>query len=204
MQPEIVHSSVENRPFTWAWWVPALTDEDLLSHWALLNTAEEMPEIKAPHRRREWLATRILLHQLGLNKIEFLPNGKPMHSGGALSISHCGGAVSVALSESVIGLDIQKPIDRIYTIRSKFCSASEWLWLEKHDEPLRALTIVWSAKEAIFKYWGEQVEFAEHIEVLPFQCNDPFVIARYTGTHGQRDFRLWHTTREGLEVVIAV
>jgi len=204
MQTEIVHSSIENTPITWVLWTPSETEEQLLQLWESMKRAEEMPALKAPHRRREWLGTRILLQQLQLGRLDFLPNGKPVISEGAVSISHCKGSVGVATSAANIGLDIQLPTEQIFIIRSKFCSSTEWSWLEVHEETLRALTIVWSAKEAIFKYWGEQVEFAEDIEVLPFQCGDTTIKAHYNGVHGTREFNLWHTTHGMVEVVIAV
>jgi hypothetical protein len=204
MQPEIVHSSIDNVSFSLVLWTPAETDEELLRRWDQLATGQIMPSIKAVHRRREWLGTRLLLHSQGIDRLDFLTNGKPVLTHGGLSISHCKGSIAIVTSNVQIGLDIQEPTDRIFTIRSKFCSSSEWTWLERHDEALRALTIVWSAKEAIFKYWGELVEFADHIEVLPFQCSDQLILARYNGIHGQRDFHLWHATREGLEVLIAL
>ena len=204
MQAEIVHSSNENTPFTWALWTPSETEEELLRLWESLKSVEEMPLLKAPHRRREWLGTRILLQQLNLSRLDFLPNGKPVISSGAVSISHCKGSVAVATSAVNIGLDIQLPTEQIFIIRSKFCSTTEWSWLEAHEETLRALTIVWSAKEAIFKYWGEHVEFAEDIELQPFRCDDSSIKAHYNGVHGKREFNLWHATRDMMEVVIAV
>ena len=204
MQAEIVHSTIENTPFIWVLWTPSETEEELVLLWESLSKGEEMPIIKAVHRRREWLGTRILLKQLDIERLDFLPNGKPVISSGAVSISHCKGSLAVVTSSVNIGMDIQLPTEQIFIIRSKFCSETEWSWLEKHDETLRALTIVWSAKEAIFKYWGEHVEFAEDIEVLPFQCRDTAIKARYNGVHGTREFNLWHTTRDLMEVVIAV
>jgi phosphopantetheinyl transferase len=204
MQAEIVHSSLENKPFTLILWTPQETDEELLQQWELLATGEKMPALKAAHRRREWLGTRILLHMQGIGRPDVLDNGKPVLAQGALSISHCQNSVAVVIADVTIGLDIQEPTEQIFTIRSKFCSSSEWSWLESHAEIVRALTIVWSAKEAIFKYWGEQVDFAGHIEILPFLCDDLILEARYTGVHSERSFRLWHKTMGKLEVVIAL
>jgi phosphopantetheinyl transferase len=204
MQAEIVHSSLENKPFTLIFWTPDETNEELLQQWELLATCEQMPAIKASHRMREWLATRLLLHKQGIGRHDVLANGKPVLAQGALSISHCRNSVAVVISDVNIGLDIQDPTERILTIRSKFCSSSEWSWLESHAEVVRALTLVWSAKEAIFKYWGEQVDFAGHIEVMPFQCDDPVLDAKYSGIYGERNFKLWHATRGELEIVIAM
>jgi phosphopantetheinyl transferase len=204
MQTEIVHSSIENTPITWVLWTPSETEEELLRLWESMKSDDVMPVLKAPHRRCEWLGTRILLNRLNLGRLDFLPNGKPVIASGGVSISHCKGSVAVATSDANIGLDIQLPTEQIFIIRSKFCSTTEWSWLKAHEETLRALTIVWSAKEAIFKYWGEHVEFAEDIELLPFRCDDSTIKAHYKGVHGKREFNLWHTTRDMMEVVIAV
>jgi len=204
MQAEIVHSSLENKPFTLILWTPEESDDELLQQWESLATGEQMPELKAAHRRREWLGTRLLLHNQGIGRPDVLANGKPVLPQGALSISHCKESVAVVTSDVTIGLDIQEPTEQIFTIRSKFCSSSEWSWLESHAEIVRALTIVWSSKEAIFKYWGEQVDFAGHIEILPFLCDDSILEARYSGVHGERNFRLWHKTMGRLEVVVAL
>jgi 4'-phosphopantetheinyl transferase len=204
MQPEIVHSTLDNMPFLLALWSPIETNEELVHQWESLTVSQQMPLFKAEHRKREWLATRLLMDRLGIEQHDFLANGKPILPRGGISISHCKGSVAVVTSEVNIGLDIQEPTEQIFTIRSKFCSSTEWRWLEAHRETLRALTIVWSAKEAIFKYWGEEVDFAQHIEILPFECDAPIINARYQGGHGERNFRLWHSTRGTLEVVIAI
>lgn len=203
MEPQIVHASFENKPFTWALWTPLETDDELVRLWELTHGAEEIPRIKSPHRLREWLGSRILMSRLGIEGASVLPNGKPVLPHGALSLSHCRGSVAVATCGTNIGLDIQFPTEQIRVIRSKFCSPSEWGWLETHEESLRALTIVWGAKEAIFKYWGERVDFAADVEVFPFRCDDSRLTARYAGKHGTRDFVLWHATVDGLELVIA-
>jgi 4'-phosphopantetheinyl transferase EntD len=204
MQAEIVHSTLENISFTLSLWTPTETDDELMKLWQSVGSTQPAPEFKASHRKREWIATRLLLNQQGINQVDFLANGKPVWPGGGLSISHCYGSVAVVTADVMVGLDIQEPTEQIFTIRSKFCSLKEWRWLEKHSESLRALTIVWSVKEAIFKYWGEQVDFAKHIEVSPFDCDDSILEARYCGTHGERTFRLWHATRGKLEIVVAL
>ena len=204
MQPQIVQASTENRFFTLAFWTPSESDDELIQLWELVGGGEEVPRIKSPHRLREWLSSRILMQKIGITGLGFLPNGKPVLPVGAISMSHCNGSVAVVTSENAIGVDIQVPAEQIGVIRRKFCSASEWAWLEHHEESLRALTIVWSAKEAIFKHWGERVEFAVDIEVLPFRCDDMHVVARYSGVHGAREFRLWHTATSGMEIVVAI
>jgi phosphopantetheinyl transferase len=204
MSPEIVHSTHEGNSFSLSFWTPAETDEELMQLWESLGSVESPPLFKASHRKREWLGSRILMKTMGIDQFDLLTNGKPVLPFGGISISHCYGSVAVVTADVMVGLDIQEPTEQIFTIRSKFCSLKEWRWLEKHSESLRALTIVWSVKEAIFKYWGEQVDFAKHIEVSPFDCDDSILEARYCGTHGERTFRLWHATRGKLEIVVAL
>jgi phosphopantetheinyl transferase len=204
MQAEIVHLPHKNNPIVLAIWKLRVTDEELYTQWQSLQTGEAMPAIKAAHRRREWLGSRILIHALNLGALRFLENGKPVIEGGAISISHCADYVAVLHGSERLGLDVQLPQEQIAIIRSKFCSDSEWQWLQSHQEPLRALTLVWSAKEAIYKFWGEQVDFARDIEIMPFACSDELIRAAYSGVHGVRQFDLWHTTRESLEIVVAL
>jgi phosphopantetheinyl transferase len=163
-----------------------------------------MPTIKAAHRRSEWLASRLLMRELGLTSISYLHNGKPITHGRFFSLSHSGKEVGLVVSDTEIGLDIQCVTEKISIIRSRFCSDTEWQWLQVHPESLRALTIVWSAKEAVFKYYGEEVEFAEDMQVMPFSCTDETIFLHYKGVHGERSFSLRHLTLDGLEVLVAL
>jgi phosphopantetheinyl transferase len=204
MPAQIVHSLDSQSPFTLAIWSITESEDVLHQQWSALASPETMPAIKVSHRRCEWLASRLLLHELNVGPLQFLSNGKPVITKGGVSISHSGKQVAVATYEAAIGIDIQTPTEQLFTIRHKFCSPTEWRWLEQHEEPLRALTMVWSAKEAVFKYWGERVVFAQEMEVMPFQCKDEHLHLRYRGVHGRRDFRLWHTCIDSLEIVVAI
>ncbi len=200
----IVHSSTEKDPFTLKKWAILETEEELMSMWEQGFQFEPMPTIKAAHRRSEWLASRLLMRELGITTISYLPNGKPSSTECFFSLSHSGKEVGLVVSDKEIGLDIQFVTDKVGIIRSRFCSDTEWQWLQFHPEVLRALTIVWSAKEAVFKYYGEEAEFAEDMQVMPFNCSDETIFLHYKGVHGERSFSLRHLTLDGLEVLVAV
>ena len=200
----IVHSSTEKDPFTLKKWAILETEEELMEMWERGFQMEQMPTIKAAHRRSEWLASRLLMRELGITTISYLSNGKPVSPGCFISLSHSSNEVALVVSTTEVGLDIQFVNEKISIIRSRFCSDTEWQWLQVHPESLRALTIVWSAKEAVFKYYGEEVEFAEHMQVMPFKCTDETIFLHYKGVHGERSFSLRHLTLDGLEVLVAL
>jgi phosphopantetheinyl transferase len=209
MPAEIVHAPNENAPFTLAIWTLNESDEALHNQWEQCGSSEVKPVIKSARRNREWLASRLLMHHMNVPKLTYLPNGKPVLPAGQLSISHCDNLVALVLADSPVGIDVQQPTEQIRTILTKFCSPAEQarLMSASHADPLSALrdmTIIWSAKEAIFKYWGENVAFAEHIEIAPFTGDDARITAHYGGAHGQRTFELWHYRHRAHEIVIAL
>ena len=209
MPAEIVHAPNENAPFTLAIWTLNESDEALHAQWIQCGSSEVKPVIKSARRNREWLASRLLMHHMNVPKLTYLPNGKPMLPAGQLSISHCDNLVALVLADSPVGIDVQQPTEQIRTILTKFCSPGEQARLMSASQAdptsaLRDMTITWSAKEAIFKFWGENVAFAEHIEIAPFTADDARITAHYSGVHGQRTFELWHYHHQAHEIVIAL
>jgi phosphopantetheinyl transferase len=161
--------------------------------------------ITHPHKRLQHLAGRYLLPVLfsdfPLEEIliadtrkPFLPNEK-YH----FSISHCGQfAAAIASSKSRVGVDIEMITPRIQNIAHKFLNEheknffnedyKEFLdqWNMKDKVYTEYLTLMWSAKEAIYKWHGDGgVDFSENIQLLKFseinldeEINLPFVFAK--------------------------
>jgi phosphopantetheinyl transferase len=202
MPAEIVHSARQDQPFTLALWTITESDEALQTLWENSGSSEPKPAFKSTRRNREWLASRLLMQHLQLPPVSYLPNGKPVISHGYFSLSHCENRVALVLAETPVGIDIQLPTEQIRRIHTKFCSTSEQSRFT--PTPLREMTIIWSAKEAIFKFWGENVAFANDIEVAPFHCDDSRLTAHYRGIHGNRQFELWHFSQGTHEVIIAL
>lgn len=82
------------------------------------------------------------------------------------SISHCSDYAAAIVSRwQRVGVDIEVPTNKVEKIKHKFLSEEEWEplyshWLKQnknisHAEPPRELlTLLWSSKEAMFKWWG--------------------------------------------------
>ncbi|MBD79456.1 MAG: hypothetical protein CL840_11095 [Crocinitomicaceae bacterium] len=124
-------------------------------------------------RKREWLATRCLLQQmLPEVTIQYCENGKPSlnKAGPYISLSHTRGWVLVVLSDkNGVGCDIEIMSPKVLRIKDKFASDQEQHLAENHNSKLAYYTLIWSAKEAIYKqkFHEEFLEFKTQISIIP-------------------------------------
>ena len=144
-------------------------------------------EISHPHKRLQHLAGRYLLRflfpefpheliEIASTRKPFLPN-EAFH----FSISHCGDYAAAIVSRSHrVGIDIEIPTPKVARVRHKFLHTQELSIMEnKNSIPpvfnsadeavfLRKLTLLWSAKEAAFKWYGNgEVDFSHQIRIQP-------------------------------------
>ncbi len=130
--------------------------------------------ITHPHKRLQHLAGRYLLQflfpdfpyselQIADTRKPFLP-GEQYH----FSISHCGAyAAAIASSTNRVGIDIEIPSEKVSRISHKFIHPAEAEFISINNLPLYNETLIWSAKEAAFKWYGlGQVDFKAHIRML--------------------------------------
>lgn len=110
---------------------------------------------KNDRRRREWLATRILLKEMlgSYPGIDYDSNGAPHLNGDAhinISVSHADGLVAVSMSKKYhVGIDVERVTNRVLRIMDKFLTPDEY----DINDPnlLQLLYIQWCAKEAMYK-----------------------------------------------------
>ena len=134
-------------------------------------------DVSHPAKRLQHLAGRFLLPHLfkdfPLSEIIIADTRKPYLADEKyhFSISHCGAYAGVIVSNSNrVGIDIEMVSPRLYNIVHKFVNDKEKVFLEEW-EPLTQMhlqltTILWSAKEALFKWYGlGQVDFKEHMQL---------------------------------------
>ena len=144
---------------------------------------------RLPNRRDiERFATLLLLKEAKLeDQLQYNEFGKPvLRNGRFISISHDKNLVGIIVHEQEIGLDIQTVEERIHRIANKFCNADELHQFQSAEER----TAIWCTKEAIFKYFGTDVPFAESITVTAINWNSEEILANYSGVHGSRIFTL--------------
>lgn len=83
-------------------------------------------------------------------------DGKPelVDSKISFNLSHSGNFAACALSDSLIGLDIQTERDCDRRLSEKYFTASERRFIEESDNKAYAFTKLWCMKESAVKYIG--------------------------------------------------
>ncbi|PVX45459.1 4'-phosphopantetheinyl transferase superfamily protein [Flavobacterium sp. 103] len=133
--------------------------------------------MKSEMHQRAFLSVRKLFQKAGYTDFDLYYDefGKPhLYDGKHISITHSHQFSAVILSDEVVGIDIELQREKIIRIADKFAD-TEFLFLnpEERIEYIRKLTVIWGAKEAIFKIRNEKgISFRDHIKVEAFELCD--------------------------------
>lgn len=133
-------------------------------------------DVTHPHKRLQHLAGRFLLQylfpafpyeliQIADTRKPFLPD-EQYH----FSISHCGDyAAAIVSKNNRVGIDIEIPVEKISRIMHKFLSPKEhetFSLTEPNSNKIPFATLLWSAKESVFKWYGNGgVDFRKDIQL---------------------------------------
>jgi phosphopantetheinyl transferase len=151
-----------------------INDTTRLGIWKIEETEEffkgnvpQHRDVTHPHKRLQHLAGRFLLQflfpdfpyaliRIADTRKPFLPD-EQFH----FSISHCGDyAAAIVSKTNRVGIDIEIPTEKIIKIADKFLNKNEKLTTYN----LQLITLLWSAKESVFKWYGDGgVDFKENI-----------------------------------------
>ena len=160
-----------------------INDSTRLGIWKIEETEEffkanvpQHRDVTHPHKRLQHLAGRFLLQYLfpdfpyELIKIAdtrkpFLPD-EQYH----FSISHCGDYAAAIVSKGKrVGIDVEIPTEKISKIMYKFLSAKEheqFHLIQPDKDRIPFSTLLWSAKESVFKWYGSGgVDFRREIQL---------------------------------------
>ena len=166
-----------------------INEDTRLGIWKIEETEEffkgNVPlhrEVTHPHKRLQHLAGRFLLQYLfpdfPYQLIEIADTRKPFLPDQQyhFSISHCGDYAAAIVSKNQrVGLDIEIPVEKISRIMYKYLSAKEHELFNlipgtETDQVVMNVeepTLLWSAKEAVFKWYGNGgVDFRRQIQLV--------------------------------------
>ena len=143
-------------------------------------------DVTHPHKRLQHLAGRFMLQflfpdfpyeliQIADTRKPFLPD-EQYH----FSISHCGDYAAAIVSRSQrVGIDVELVRPMVEKLIPKFLSEKERNML---GEPiLEQATLFWSAKEAVFKWFGNgAVDFRNHIHLLDVHTGSETIDCSFT------------------------
>ncbi|PJJ09636.1 4'-phosphopantetheinyl transferase superfamily protein [Flavobacterium sp. 1] len=141
------------------------------------KTEKRLNGMKSEMHQRAFLSVRMLLQEAGINDFDLHYDefGKPYLSDHRyISITHSHNFASIIISEETVGIDMELQREKILRIADKFVDCEfDYLELESLDEYIKKLTVIWGAKEAIFKIRNEKgISFKDHIQVAPFSLTE--------------------------------
>lgn len=136
-----------------------------------LGLVPQHRQVTHPHKRVQHLAGRFLLKYLypyfPSHLIQIADTRKPFLADETFhfSISHCGNYAAAIVSRQYrVGIDIEVPDEKVKRIGHKFISNDELVSM--HPLSIEDYTQIWSAKEAVFKWYGKGgVDFRQHIQL---------------------------------------
>jgi phosphopantetheinyl transferase len=151
--------------------------------WNLTESSEELAqlangfshsEFKTEKRKKEFLASRLLLQEISPNtKISYNEFGAPeLSNGDCISISHSKNLVAVIICTKKVGLDIEQISGKALRLSSKFVSEKNLKKLSKEKA-----TLIWCLKEVVFK-WHQKggVDFIKDILIPEFSVKEKGII----------------------------
>ncbi|MFN0728176.1 4'-phosphopantetheinyl transferase family protein [Polaribacter gochangensis] len=141
--------------------------------------------MKSELHQRGFLSIRHLLKEVGLVDADLVYDeyGKPhLKNGRFISITHSFTFSGIIISDVPVGIDIEMQRDKILNIAHKFTPFQEYKTIANHTALISKLTIVWGAKESLYKIFGKKkLRFLEHIYIEDFKFEDE-------ATSGQIDY----------------
>ena len=124
-------------------------------------------------RQKEYLAVRRLLYDvLGDVRLTYLESGQPMIQSADyqhIAISHTANYAAVFLHRhQKVGIDIELISPKTERIKERFLNPSELSWLTtKKARKLFYYTLYWSAKESLYKYFGQKdLHFKKQLHIF--------------------------------------
>jgi phosphopantetheinyl transferase len=193
-----------------------INDTTRLGIWKIEETEEffkgnvpQHRDVTHPHKRLQHLAGRFLLQYLvpafPYDLIRIADTRKPFLANESyhFSISHCGDyAAAIVSKTNRVGIDIEIPAAKIESIKHKFLSEGEIKQfatgrqqsMVNGEWPVagewRDLTLLWSAKEAVFKWYGDGgVDFSEQIQLKQLYEGKEIIDCYFTKTVSQLEIQ---------------
>ncbi len=133
--------------------------------------------MKSQLHRRAFLSIRHLFAAAGFEDkdVYYSAMGKPfLQNGHHISITHSYNFTAIIVSDTLeVGIDIEKRRDKILRIAHKFTPLEEYRTLANTAAVVRKLTVVWGAKESLYKIYGQPgLSFLKHINIADFAFDD--------------------------------
>ncbi|QXP73421.1 4'-phosphopantetheinyl transferase superfamily protein [Tenacibaculum sp. AHE15PA] len=172
------------------------------------SSKDRVNNMKSDLHRRGFLSVRHLLNKFGYTDADLVYDeyGKPhLKDGKFISITHSFTFSGIIISDDKpVGIDIEKQRDKILKIAHKFTPIEEYKSIANHDALVSKLTVVWGAKESLYKIYGKKkLLFLDniYIENFSFETNETSGKILYEGVTDE--YKIYFLETEGFTCVYA-
>jgi len=190
--------------------------------WKIEESYEYLSEgiLLTQHCRKRVDGMKSNLHQRGFMSIRHLlaaegytdhnlyydDNGKPhLTDDKHISITHSFTFSAIIISDAEVGIDIEMQRPKILKIAHKFTPIEEYRTLANDDAIIRKLTMVWGAKESLYKSFARPgVSFFQHIYVEDFSLEELQTTARVAFNGKDEVYDVWFLEFEGFTCAYAL
>lgn len=165
--------------------------------------------MKSDLHRRGFMSVRHLLAEAGYTDFDlyYSDSGKPhLKDGKHISITHSFTFSGIIVSDDIpVGIDIEKQRDKIVKIAHKFTPIEEYRTIANHDALVQKLTIVWGAKESLYKIYNQEgLSFLKNIVVNDFSFDTKEIRASINYKNDIKHYKLNFTEFEEFTCVYAL
>jgi len=171
----LVHSEKIEENSTLLLWKLTETETELRNSLGSMYNFHDLESITHPQKKREWLASRLLIKTLAEQfGIFYEGTHKDVHGKAFLvnndshiSLTHTFDYVAAVInSVSPVGIDMEKMDEKLVRTAKKYLSDPEFTHA---DNEISSLCIYWCAKEALYKLYGKKkVSFKNSIYIESF------------------------------------
>lgn len=137
------------------------------------KTQLRLDGMKSQMHQRAFLSVRMLIQEMGFtdHDLHYDEFGKPYFDcHNHISITHSYHFAAIIVSHETVGIDMELQREKITRIADKFTDFEcDYLKADPVEKYVKKLTVIWGAKEAIFKIRNEKgISFKDHIKVENF------------------------------------
>ena len=159
------------------WKIEESLDELSLGITLTKSSQDRVDGMKSDLHQKGFMSIRQLLAIKGYEDKDLIYDeyGKPHFADNkSISITHSFTFTAIIISDKkTVGIDIEKQRDKILTIAHKFTPIKEYKTIANHDALVGKLTIVWGAKESLYKIFGKKkLRFLQNIYIEDFMFAD--------------------------------
>ena len=169
---------------------------------------ERVKGMKSNLHQRGFMSVRHLLAVEGYTDFDLYydAKGKPhLKDGKKISITHSYTFSAIIVGNKEVGIDIEMQRSKILKIAHKFTPVYEYRTLANEDALIRKLTMVWGAKESLYKSFAEKgVSFLKDIFVEDYDMEALETTAKVSFKEKMEYYQVWFLEFEGFTCAYAL